>query len=118
MKFFGGENVELVPNVTDKSITVNVANADEHVYVRYSAYADGHDFVVQPTSKTPYMGLAITFSEIAPTQASDYHWILVGVETSDIPQMSVNWTTGELEYTGTVLNFYVDNDGYLHWGIQ
>lgn len=118
LTFLSGNNVELVPNVTEKSITVNMGNADEHVFVRYSAYADGHDFVINPTSRTPYMGLAITFSDEAPTEPSDYHWIQTGIETQDVPQMTINWETGNLEYSGTTYTFFTDEDGFLHWGVE
>lgn len=118
LSFFSGDNVELVPNVANKSITVNMAHANENVYVRYSAYADGHDFVIMPSKQTPYMGIAITFSDEAPTNPSDYHWILTGIETQDVPLMTINWNTGELEYSGTTYTFYTDNDGFLHWGVE
>lgn len=118
MSFFSGDNVELVPNVANKSITVNMAHANENVFVRYSAYADGHDFVIMPSKQTPYMGIAITFSDVAPINPSDYHWILTGIETQDVPLMTINWNTGELEYSGTTYTFYTDNDGFLHWGVE
>lgn len=118
LKFFSGDNVELVPNVAQKSITVNMAHANENVFVRYSAYADGHDFVITPSSATPYMGLAITFSDTAPTNPSDYHWIQTGIETQDVPIMTVNFNTGNLEYSGTTYTFYTDDDGFLRWGVE
>lgn len=117
LEFLAGENITLIPNVTDKSITVSMTNSDEKVYVMYSAFADGTDFEETPASTRPYMGICFTLEDTAPANKEAYKWILTGIETQDIPQFNVNWETGELEYTGQTYTFYTDEDGYLHWGV-
>lgn len=117
LTFLEGENVTLEADEEKKSIRVSMSHDDERVFVRYSEYADGTNFVENPSSKTPYMGLAIVFEDTAPTEKESYHWILVGVENKDVPQFSINWETGELEYDGSTFTFYTDEKGYLHWGV-
>lgn len=117
LEMLAGENIKLIPNVTDKSITVSMDNAEENVFVKYSAFADGTDFVDMPSANRPYMGIAFVFDDVAPTNKEAYHWILTGVEAQDIPHFYVNHETGELEYTGQTYTFYTDEDGYLHWGV-
>lgn len=50
--------------------------------------------------------------------ASDY-WDMVHEAAEKInPKFVMNWATGELEYEGNAYSFYVDNEGYLHWGVE
>lgn len=118
LNLLGGENVSIEANPTDNTLTISMENSEEYVYVRYSASADGSNFVENPTSKTPFMGIAITFESVAPTEPSAYKWILTGIETQDVPKMTINWETGELEYSGTTYTFFTDENGYLHWGVE
>lgn len=118
LEVLGGDNVNVEADEVNKSLKISMAHEDQKVYVKYSAYADGTNFVDIPTSSTPYMGIAIVYDDTAPTDKNDYKWILTGIETQDVPKMTINWNTGELEYSGTTYTFFVDNDGYLHWGVE
>lgn len=117
LTFFEGENVEITPDEENKSITISMENNEENVFVRYSASADGSNFVETPSNQTPYLGIAITFEDTAPTDKSLYHWILVGIENHGLPNFKINWATGNLEYDGTSFSFFTDENGFLHWGV-
>lgn len=117
LTFIGGDNVEITPDDVNKSITLSMAHSEEYVYVRYSAYPDGTNFVEVPSNQTPYMGIAIVFEDTAPTDKDKYHWILAGVENHSLPNFTINWETGNLEYDGSTFSFIVDENGYLHWGV-
>ena len=34
------------------------------------------------------------------------------------PNFTIDWTTGNLLYTGGYFTFWIDADGYIHWGIE
>lgn len=48
-----------------------------YFYIRYSAYADGHDMTATPTDETQYMGTCSTNEETAPTDYTEYTWCKV-----------------------------------------
>ncbi len=45
-----------------------------HVYIRFSASADGRQMTEQPTASTKYIGFCTTPEETAPVSAGDYTW--------------------------------------------
>lgn len=46
-----------------------------------------------------------------------YEYVHEAVEEHD-PNFTVNWTTGELEYTGGYFTFWIDANGFLKWGVE
>lgn len=59
----------------------------QYVHIRYSANANGSNFVTSPTSGTKYIGIANTTSSTAPTSAGSYAWSkYVGEDGSQGPQ--------------------------------
>ena len=58
-----------------------------------------------------------TASEAA-TNAETYWGYIDDAVTLNIPEVSINFTTGQLEYTGSQLLFYIDNtSGNLMWNV-
>ena len=45
-----------------------------YTFVRYSANADGTDFVSTPTASTKYVGIAVTSTNSAPSAKTSYTW--------------------------------------------
>ena len=48
-----------------------------YFYIKYSAYADGHDMTAVPVESTLYMGTCSTNKETAPTDYREYTWCRV-----------------------------------------
>lgn len=46
-----------------------------------------------------------------------YNYLEEAVETH-MPEFQINWATGELEYTGGYFTFWIDTDGFIHWGVE
>lgn len=46
-----------------------------YIYLRYSEYSDGTNFVTTPTSATKYMGIYSGNSSTAPTEKTGYSWV-------------------------------------------
>lgn len=46
-----------------------------------------------------------------------YNYVHEAVETHD-PNFTIDWTTGELLYSGGYFTFWVDTDGFLKWGVE
>lgn len=46
-----------------------------------------------------------------------YDYVHEAEETHD-PNFAINWTTGELLYSGGYFTFWIDNDGFIHWGVE
>lgn len=71
--------------VTVDGITINkkfsfavaikgAGGASSYTHIRYSAAADGTNFVATPTADTKYIGVAVTTSSTAPTAKTGYTW--------------------------------------------
>lgn len=56
-------------------------------------------------------------SDSADSAQMNADYIRSVVETH-APQFTINWETGELEYTGGYFIFWVDSDGILKWGVE
>lgn len=52
----------------------NIRGQNSYTYTRYSANADGTDFVSTPTSSTKYVGFYSGTSSTAPTSKASYTW--------------------------------------------
>lgn len=48
-------------------------------------------------------------------EAAEY--VEEAAETHD-PNFAIDWTTGELTYSGGYFTFWIDNDGFIHWGVE
>ena len=46
-----------------------------------------------------------------------YDYVHEAVETH-MPNFTIDWATGELLYSGGYFTFWVDEDGYLKWGVE
>lgn len=71
--------------------------SSSYTHVRYSANADGTDFVTTPTSETIYVGIAITNSAAAPTAKGSYTWSkYVGDDGADAVTMTITSSNGTI----------------------
>ena len=46
-----------------------------------------------------------------------YEYLQTAVEPR-MPEFTINWSTGELEYTGGYFTFWIDENGFIHWGVE
>ena len=49
--------------------------------------------------------------------AGYYEYVHEAVETHD-PEFAIDWSTGNLQYTGGYFTFWIDSNGFLKWGIE
>ena len=71
--------------------------ASSYTHIRYSANADGTDFVASPTAATLYVGIAVTTSSTAPTAKTGYTWSkYVGDDGADAITMSITSSNGTI----------------------
>lgn len=86
-----------------------------YIFIRYSAYADGTDFTIVPTSTTKYMGVYQGSSSTAPSQKEGYYWSQIKGEQGEqgvqgetgvgISSISKTSTSGLVDtYTITLTN--------------
>jgi len=46
-----------------------------------------------------------------------YNYLQTAVEPR-MPEFEIDWTTGELLYSGGYFTFWIDENGYIHWGVE
>lgn len=46
-----------------------------------------------------------------------YDYVHEAAETHD-PNFTIDWTTGELMYSGGYFTFWIDSSGFLKWGVE
>ena len=71
--------------------------SSSYTHIRYSANADGTDFVTTPTASTLYVGIAVTNSSTAPTAKGSYTWSkYVGDDGEDAITMTITSSNGTI----------------------
>lgn len=71
--------------------------ASSYTFVRYSANADGTDFVTSPTASTKYVGIVVTTTNSAPTAKTSYTWSkYVGDDGADAITLVVTSSNGTI----------------------
>ena len=68
------QNVGTIQGPAGTNGTNGTNGTSSYVYIRYSAYSDGHDMTVSPQNDTKYIGFSVTESAIAPTVYTAYAW--------------------------------------------
>lgn len=67
-----------------------------------------------PSTDPSYHNNSKYYSEQTETY---YEYVESAVETH-APNFEIDWSTGELLYSGGYFTFWVDTDGYLKWGVE
>ena len=71
--------------------------SSSYTHIRYSANADGTDFVSTPSASTLYVGIAVTNSSTAPTAKGSYTWSkYVGDDGEDAITMTITSSNGTI----------------------
>lgn len=68
------QNVGTIQGPAGTNGTNGTNGTSSYVYIRYSAYSDGHDMTVSPQNDTKYIGFSVTESAIAPAVYTAYAW--------------------------------------------
>ena len=83
----------------------------QYVHMRYSANSNGSGFVPTPNNNTKYIGIAVTPSSTAPTDASSYTWSKFIGEDGDRGIQGPKGTDGKTTYTWVKYADDVDGNG-------
>ena len=71
--------------------------SSSYTFVRYSANADGTDFVTSPTANTKYVGIAVSSTNTAPTSKTSYTWSkYVGDDGADAITLVITSSNGTI----------------------
>ena len=94
---------------------VGTDGTPSYTFVRYSANADGTDFVTTPTSSTKYVGIAVTSTNSAPSAKTAYTWSkYVGDDGEDALSLVITSSEGTIfknSQIATVLTAHVYQAG-------
>lgn len=77
-------DIKDIVSSVEKNLTNKIEGIDgTFFYIKYSAYADGHDMTDAPTANTQYMGTCSTNVDTAPTDYTKYTWCKVKGEQGE-----------------------------------
>ncbi len=97
--------------ISKQSIGITAEDTSTHqLYIRYSVYADGTNFVDEFVDGCSYVGFAI--AKNAPTNKTDYKWITneqVGIETTGTVYVKYSYNSDGTNFTSE----YQDGQQYL-----
>lgn len=124
---------------------IAISKAEEADTSAATAATKATEASTSATTATTQAGIATTAATTAASKASDSEAWAVGQrdgedvpDTDDtyhnnakyyadfvktateehLPEFTVNWETGMLEYTGGYFTFWIDDDGILRWGVE